>query len=167
MTEALPEQVDAFVTPGAMLRQAREARGIDERDMADRLNWMPGYVAMVEQDDYQSLRRPAFARGYVRAYGKQMGLDEEDLLTAFDHLQGIRGAEQGGKQRKISTRPLQLQQTGRGVVVGLFVLVLFTLALWVQRGKDEPAAGSLGSPASFDTHESAPISSGGGHADEH
>ena len=43
-----------------------------------------GYVPMIERDDYQGLRSPAFARGYVRAYGKLLELDEEELIAAFE-----------------------------------------------------------------------------------
>ncbi len=61
--------------------------------MEDLLNLMPGYVAILERDDYQALRSPAFARGYVRAYGQLMELDEAELLRAFD--QTARASGQG------------------------------------------------------------------------
>ena len=86
MTDDALQQVDAFTTPGTLLKAAREAQGIPEREAADRLNLMPDYVAILERDDYESLRSPAFARGYVRAYGKMLGLDEEQLLETFDQL---------------------------------------------------------------------------------
>lgn len=130
MTDDLATQVDAFVTPGTLLRAAREAQQISEREAADRLNMMPGYVAIIERDDYTALRSPAFARGYVKAYGKLLGLDEEELLAAFDEL---RSSNQARKEKTVRTRPLQLQRTGLGVVVGLAVLILLVLAMWWWR----------------------------------
>ena len=65
-------QLDAFITPGTLLKTAREAQQLSEREVADRLNWMPGYTAIIERDDFQALRRPAFARGYVKAYGTML-----------------------------------------------------------------------------------------------
>ena len=61
-------QLDAFNTPGLLLKAARERQGYSEREAADRLNLMPDYVGIIERDEYQALRSPSFARGYVRAY---------------------------------------------------------------------------------------------------
>ena len=130
MTDAALQQVDAFITPGALLRTARQARGLSEDDVEDRLHWMPGYVAKIEADDFESLHRPAFARGYVRAYGKLIGVDEAQLLDALDQLDTCR---KPGKKR-ISTPSLQLQRTGIGVVLGLAFLFLLVVALWLWRG---------------------------------
>jgi cytoskeletal protein RodZ len=124
-------QVDAFTTPGTLLKAAREAQGIPEREAADRLNLMPGYVAILERDDYQALRSPAFARGYVKSYGKMLKLDEEELLSVFDQL---RDGDPAQVHKRIETRPLQLQRTGVGVVIGLAVLFLLVLALWLWQG---------------------------------
>ncbi len=129
MTDLL-QQMDAFTTPGSLLRRAREVRGMDEQEVTDRLNWMPGYVRIIEADDYSALRRPTFARGYVRAYGKLLGVDEKELLAAFDQLHD----EQEREAKRVTTRSLQLQHTGIGVVVGLLVLLLLVLALWWWQG---------------------------------
>ena len=127
MSEDAQKQIDAFSTPGTTLRAARIAQGMSEREAADRLNLMPDYVGILERDDYDELRSPAFARGYVRAYGRLLELEEPPLLQLFDELR----ADQGGlAPRRIETRPLQLQRTGLGVVIGLGVLLVLVLALW-------------------------------------
>ncbi len=136
MTDTALQQVDAFITPGALLRTARQARGMSEDDVEDRLHWMPGYVAKIEADDFESLHRPAFARGYVRAYGKLMGVDEAQLLAALDQLDTCR---KPGKKRVI-TPSLQLQRTGIGVVFGLVFLFLLVVALWLWRGGSDTVA---------------------------
>lgn len=133
VTENDPSQFDAFVTPGSLLRTARESQGISAREAADRLNFMPGYVAILERDDYQALRSPSFARGYVKAYGRLLGIDETQLLETFDRLQEEHSPD---VKRKVTNRPLQLQQTGLGVFVGLAVLCLMVLGLWWWQGAD-------------------------------
>lgn len=127
-------QLDAFITPGTLLKTAREAQQLSEREVADRLNWMPDYTAIIERDDFQSLRRPAFARGYVKAYGKLLGIDEVQLLAAFDQLAG---GERPRREKRTSSRPVQLQRTGLGVVTGLVLLALLVLAIWWWRGEPE------------------------------
>lgn len=137
MTDDVTAKIDAFITPGALLKAAREAQEISERETADRLNWMPNYVGIIERDDYQSLRSPAFARGYVKAYGRLLQLDEDKLLAAFDRLRSERETPQ---LQRIETRSLQLQHTGLGVVVGLTVLLLLVGALWWWQGGGNVAA---------------------------
>ncbi len=130
-------QLDAFQTPGSMLRAARESRGLSAREVSERLYWMPGYADIIERDDYQALRRPTFARGYVMAYGKLMGLDEKRLLAAMDQMEAPAAPE-----RRRRRRPPQLHRTGAGVVWGLVILGLLVAALWWHgRNVEDPAAG--------------------------
>ncbi len=117
------------------MKKARKAQGMSEREAADRLNLMPDYVAILERDDYKALRSPPFARGYVKAYGRLLGLDERHLMAVFDQ---VNAAEQAPQEKRIETRPLQLQRTGLGVVIGLGVLLLLVIALWWwEEGRDE------------------------------
>jgi cytoskeletal protein RodZ len=120
-------QLDAFTTPGSLLRSARESRGMSEREAADRLNFMPNYVGILERDDYQALRSASFARGYVKAYGRLLGLDEQHLMSVFDQVVNVPPVQY---ERRVAKRPLQLQRTGLGVVIGVGVLLLVVLALW-------------------------------------
>jgi len=110
-----------------LLRAARESQGMTQREAATRLKFLPNHVALLERDDYQALRSPSFARTYVKAYGQLLGLDERQLLSAYDE----RFASAPQRQRKRATsRPVQLQRTGVGVVTGLAVLTLLVAALW-------------------------------------
>lgn len=141
-------QLDAFTTPGSLLRAAREARGMSEREAADRLNFMPHYVAVLECDDYQALRSPPFARGYVRAYGRLLGLDEQHLMSVFDQVRGVAPVQY---KKRVVKRPLQLQRTGLGVVIGLGILLLLVLTLWWwEEGAGAQPLPTLSTGAKFD-----------------
>ena len=126
--EAL-RQLDAFMTPGTLLKTARQRRGLSEAYVADCLKILPEYVGVLERDEYTALRSPAFARGYVRSYGRLLELDQAALDRAFEEL----AAPQRDARHRVQTRPLQLQRTGRGVVVGLGVLFALVLTLWWLR----------------------------------
>jgi len=120
-----------------MLRAARERRGLSTREVSERLNWMPSYADIIERDDYQALRRPTFARGYVMAYGKLMGLDEKRLLAALDQMEAPTAPE-----RRKRRHPPQLHRTGAGVVWGLVILGLLVAALWWHgRNAEDPTGG--------------------------
>ena len=135
MSEDGKSQQDVALSPGTLLKAAREAHELSLRDVADRLHLMPGYPAIIEDDEFHALRHPAFARGYVKAYGKLLGVDETRLLDAFDRLQAEAASPE---PRKVRTRPLQLQHTGVSVIVGLLLLVLLVVAIWWWRA--EPVA---------------------------
>ena len=131
-------QLDAFTTPGSLLKTARKEQGLTEREAADRLNLMPNYVGILERDDYKSLRSPPFARGYVKAYGRMLGLHEETLMAVFDQLNAVALTQNPTLK---DTRPLQLQRTGLGVVIGLGVLLLLGVILWLI--KEDSSESSL------------------------
>ena len=116
-----------------MLKAAREKREVSQREAADLLNWMPGYVEIVERDEYTALRRPSFARGYVKAFGRLVELDESILMAAFDALD-TRIDSAANRAAKDPRTPLQLQKTGLGVIVGLGSLSLIIAALWWWQG---------------------------------
>ncbi len=128
MNESLQVELDIAVSPGALLKAGREAQGMSTRETADRLNWVPDYVAVIESDKYEKLRNPAFARGYVKAYARLVGLDEEALIAAFDRNREEKATDIVARRKK--TKPLHLQSTGLGVVTGLGVLLLMIAFMW-------------------------------------
>jgi cytoskeletal protein RodZ len=132
---------------------------MSEREAADRLNLMPNYVGILERDDYQALRSPPFARGYVKAYGRLLGLDEQHLMSVFDEVVEVAAVPY---ERRVAARPLQLQRTGLGVVIGLGVLLLLVLALWWwQEGSIGQPVPELNAEAELSTGESYRYYGGG------
>lgn len=123
------QPVEGFTSPGTILRLAREAAQMTEREAADRLNLMPDYVGILERDDYQALRSPAFARGYLKAYARLLEIDEERVMPLYDEIV----AQEPTKER-IETKPLQLQHTRAGVAVSLVLMLLLVAALWWWQG---------------------------------
>ncbi|MBM70594.1 MAG: hypothetical protein CME43_14085 [Haliea sp.] len=127
------EPAPVTVAPGALLQAARQARGWSSAEVAARLHWLPEVVGLLERDAYDRLRRPAFARGYISAYARLLGLNEAEVLAGFDQRRpeaAATGADAGPRR----LRPLQ--RTGLGIVLGLAVLALLVLGLWwVQVGE--------------------------------
>lgn len=132
MTSELPSQADALSSPGPLLKLQREAQGMSQREAADRLNWMPDYVAVIESDSYEKLRNPAFARGYVKAYARLVGLNEEILLCAFDEHRRLNTPEKTVSKKR--SRPLHLQRNEFGMFVGLGALLLLVFFMWWRSG---------------------------------
>jgi cytoskeleton protein RodZ len=66
-----------------LLRQQREALGLDLDDAAAALKIKPGYLAALEAGRPDLLPGPAYAIGFVRAYGDHLGLDGSEILRRF------------------------------------------------------------------------------------
>jgi cytoskeleton protein RodZ len=123
-------------TPGEMLREARESAGISEREMADRLNWMPGYVEAIEENRFEALRGAAFTKGYIRTYGKLLGLSEEQLMAAYAATSPQ--VDTPPPAERLQVRRPQLQKHGFGIPVGIaFVVVLVAVLWWWQSDQPE------------------------------
>ncbi|WP_062383479.1 RodZ domain-containing protein [Pseudomonas abietaniphila] len=92
MKAAHPEVVAATRrNPGETLRQARESRNWSLPDVALRLNLTATSLGYVEAGDFDKLPGHTFARGYIRAYAKLMGLDQAALVNEFDQYTGTDG----------------------------------------------------------------------------
>src|SRR5436190_11609427 len=68
---------------GDLLWQQREALGLDLDDVALALKIKPGYLAALEAGRPDLLPGPAYAIGFVRAYGDHLGLDGNEILRRF------------------------------------------------------------------------------------
>ena len=68
---------------GDLLRQQREALGLDLDDVAAALKIKSGYLAALEAGRPDLLPGPAYAIGFVRAYGDHLGLDGNEILRRF------------------------------------------------------------------------------------
>jgi cytoskeleton protein RodZ len=76
------------VNPGESLREARESKGWAVDEVAVQLNLTPLRLNQIEAGAFDKLPGNTFARGYVRAYGKLLGMDQSRLVLEFDQFTG-------------------------------------------------------------------------------
>ncbi|MCK6188565.1 RodZ family helix-turn-helix domain-containing protein [Pseudomonas sp. EYE_354] len=89
MKAAHPEVVAANrVNPGDTLRQARESNGWSLAEVALKLNLTTTSLANLEAGAFDKLPGHTFARGYIRAYAKLLGIDQASLVQEFDQFTG-------------------------------------------------------------------------------
>ena len=74
----------SFEELGLILRQARERRGLSVEEVADRLKLMPRIIRALEQADIEALPQAAYARGFVKAYGNLLELEQELLYAGME-----------------------------------------------------------------------------------
>lgn len=67
---------------GAVLRAARESRGESLSEVAMALKLSVRQLEAIEQERFADLPGPAFVKGFVRNYGRHLGVDVEAMITA-------------------------------------------------------------------------------------
>ena len=158
-----------LATPGAQLKEQREALGLSVEQIADQLKLAPRQVVALEAGDYASLPNMAVTRGFVRAYAKVVRIDATPLVAMIE-VRSPTSPEVSPPRKEIAatfsdTRmPLMKSRhshTGAWVMGGVAVVVVVggiflyqsgliahTLALF-ERGADSAAVAT--EPAKTDT----------------
>ncbi|MCE1116097.1 MULTISPECIES: RodZ domain-containing protein [Pseudomonas] len=88
MKAAQTEVAATRQNPGDVLRQAREQREWSQAEVAQKLNLTVSSLNNLETGAFDKLPGHTFARGYIRAYAKLMGMDQAPLVQAFDNITG-------------------------------------------------------------------------------
>ena len=124
------------VSPGQVLRAAREHHGLTVQDIAKRLRLSSQRILDLEADDYSHDRALIYVHGHLKAYAREVNLDGAGLLDLFrqsgfgSHLQvGERLPTEGAViQRSQLTH--RSRRTWRWLGVLLLVVLCGLVALW-------------------------------------
>lgn len=72
-------------SPGARLRREREAQGISHQQAAESLNLDTMVLTHLEANDFATLGAPVFVKGHLRRYTTMLGLDENEIVSLYEH----------------------------------------------------------------------------------
>ena len=149
-----PPEVESTAAFGDWLRRQREMREISLRDIADRTKISLRYLQAMEDDRFDLLPAPIFAKGFLREYARYVGLSPDEVVNHYLSVQQ-QGAsqEEGTKEgiKKDSTlsgqrpnRPKPVRNWTYGLFLAVAVLILIglvaALAWYAERRRDSPAA---------------------------
>lgn len=135
----------ADVAFGTWLRRQREMREIDLREIAERTKISLRYLKAMEQDRFDVLPAPVFAKGFLREYAKYVGLDPDEAVNFY--LAARQGEDDGEDAPEVEVAPVrsrELASRSRTAVVVLLVVLAFAAALYLvvyQRSRDDGARG--------------------------
>jgi cytoskeleton protein RodZ len=115
---------------GQYLRRIREEHGLSVGEVARLTRISPGYIEALEENRLEKFPGEVFARGFVRAYGRCLGLDDEDTMTRFSQSAQAFFQRRDESQRH-SEQTLELQNSRRklqGRIVQVAVVAVLGLA---------------------------------------
>ncbi len=76
-------------TPGDLLREGRERRGLTVQQIADEMHLEVRLVQAIEANDFLLLGAPVYAKGHLRKYASVLGLVPETVIAHYDKLSNV------------------------------------------------------------------------------
>jgi len=149
-----PPETESMAAFGDWLRRQREMREISLRDIADRTKISMRYLQAMEDDRFDLLPAPIFAKGFLREYARYVGLSPDEVVNHYLSVQqqgapdeeGIRdGVKRDATlagQRPARPKPVRNWTYGVFLVVAVLVLVglVAALAWYAKHRLEDPAA---------------------------
>jgi cytoskeleton protein RodZ len=136
MSDDQLESVTPKVSPGEILRAAREQAGKSQREVGDSLHLLPRQIDALEKDDYQYFNGDIFCRGYIRAYAKLFAIDSAPLITAYQQLCPLSQVKQTHLVQAVNH--IQHPHKGRSIYYwSVAAIVLLAGILWVYGASRE------------------------------
>jgi cytoskeleton protein RodZ len=145
-----PPEAETTAAFGDWLRRQREMREISLRDIADRTKISLRYLQAMEDDRFDLLPAPIFAKGFLREYARYVGLNPDEVVNHYLSVQQQGSPEEEGVKKDSTlagqrpTRPKPVRNWTYGLFLALAVLVLIglvaALAWYAEHRRDDPAA---------------------------
>ncbi|MEM9208356.1 MAG: RodZ domain-containing protein [Pseudomonadota bacterium] len=124
---------------GERLAAARKDQDISIRDIAKELHLDEAKVQALEQNQFDVLGAPVFAKGHLRKYAELVGVSEADVLADYYELNRSVGAPPVVGPPRKAARDIDLSPYILPAVV--VVVILGLLFWWLQSGSPVPGAG--------------------------
>jgi len=124
------------VSFGTWLRRQREARGIELREIADHTKISIRYLEALEIDRFEVLPAPVFTKGFLRQYGRYIGLDPDQVVNTYLNALQEGDASQVEEQKSLGRTAASERMYGGLVAAAGVVLIALVgyLAFVAERG---------------------------------
>lgn len=103
---------------GEYLRDQRVKKGLSFKQVSEMTKIRPSIIEALENELWESLPSPVFAGGFVRSYGRALGLDEEKVMSLF---------QKSGPTKISAPEPLLKPVKRRMSILFILIFILLTL----------------------------------------
>ena len=119
---------------GEQLRQAREAENLSLEDISNEIKISKRYLEALEENNYSVFPAQVYARGFLSAYAKCVGLDPRAILEQYNKITLLEDGETDSVAPKRTTRRMVRRRVVMLLIALLFALLCLFGLIWV-RGK--------------------------------
>ncbi|MDO1509002.1 MULTISPECIES: RodZ domain-containing protein [unclassified Neisseria] len=129
---------NAAVEMGAKLRHAREQKGFSIGEVAERLKLPARQIEGLESGNYEGMPEAVFIRGFLRTYGRFLGLDENEVASYLDRIlpqnrSNLYAVERNNQS--LNYQQTEIKKSFPKWVAGLLVLALVGSGVYVWQNK--------------------------------
>jgi cytoskeleton protein RodZ len=171
MTPPEAEITELPSSPGARLKREREASGLSEQQAAESLNLDPTVITVLEANDFAALGAPVFAKGHLRRYAALLGLDEDEIVGAYERSKQHIDEPTLVPRARIEMAPVRGRPRWPWVFGGTaaFLVAALLLAYLSERGlpwSDDAAEETAATDTAVETTQSLPTQAPGAVPDD-
>ena len=143
------EPIAPALEAGTLLKNKREALGLTQKQISDRLKLRVTLIQQIEENQFESDQVATFMRGYIRSYAKYVNLDEKVVLSALHHA----GDAQHQEQEMLSfSRKTKTEKHNSRIMIltwSIFAVIAGISSLWWwQNQQQDTLSQSLANTAS-------------------
>lgn len=134
VNQASTQESSVSSGPGAVLKAARSALGLSQKQVAKSLHLRLSSIEAIERDELEDGVSVTFTKGYVRLYARLLNLDVQPLLDAHDNLH--QKQPKATKLQSFSRRTTRETHDSRWNIVSIIVVLLLVASLvvwWIDR----------------------------------
>lgn len=132
-------QSSTMASPGAILKKAREAKGLTVKEVAAQLKLKIDIVQHLEDDSLDdNLHTPTFVRGYLCSYAKLLNIPAEDVSAVYDLSHDAKQSYDVHIQTFSQETTIRTSNGRITVVTWILVICLIVLsAAWWWQNREE------------------------------
>jgi cytoskeletal protein RodZ len=127
--ENLEQASTSEVNIGSLLRNERKRKGLSYSEISEITCLRTNSLKALENEDWANLPSPVFVTGFIRSYGRALGLDEGELVSLYQktvpHVAPL-------------PKPLVEPVRSKKPLYVLFVILLLTMAVAYYLWKEYP-----------------------------
>lgn len=158
---------------GNSLREARIRRGLSIKDVADATKIRSKYLEALEEDDFEVLPGPVFAKAFLRTYASFLRLDADELIASYQRghegrkddpvVLRTEAVQQPRSRTTAERRKRRTRRNQRGyALVGVLAVAAVVLLAWFGSGRGQEESVPLDSASFSSTPSSTPSTMGTG-----
>ena len=122
---------DGFKQIGLTLKAARRSQGHSVKDISDQLRISVDFLTKLEAGAFDELPAPAYVTGFLRSYGRCVGLAPDPLVARYMAVTQGEGSKPSYKT-PMSTRPPQRSAPAVASMLVLFALMAYGGWFWLK-----------------------------------
>ncbi len=114
------------ISPGALLKQEREKKGLTHAQISQQTRLRPHILEAIENEEWDLLPAPTLVMGFIRSYARVLGIDEDRILELYREEAGVDDFSQ-----KFDLPSMARKKKWPFLVIGLPLLLAAAAAFYV------------------------------------